>query len=379
MLRPPAPAGVVRLTASALLCRLRWTVCLLVACCLWASQAHAHEIGLSLAELRVDQDHLNVQLTFAQSEVEALVAGDKEISGNRSPAAPESARTGLQALALTALEVTLDERLLYASEVAVQPEPNNTIQFRLRFPISSGSRLSVRSTLPARLTSGHRQFLVVRSKAGQTLAERILDSKNNTFEGDLAQLSASEARPGSFRQFLVLGVEHILTGYDHVVFLLALLLAGGAFWNTAKIITSFTVAHSITLALAALDVIRIPSSVVEPLIAVSIVYVGVENLLRSDLRWRWLLTFAFGLVHGFGFASVLRELGVGAAGVGVAVPLVSFNLGVELGQVSIMLLVLPLIWKLRSQPFFVLRCVPACSLLVTMVGTYWLLQRTLFS
>ena len=378
-LRPAASAGVVRPTAAALFRRLVGALCLLVACCLWASQADAHEIGLSLVELRADQGHLSVQLTFAQSEVEALVAGEKTISGNRGAAAPESARTGLQALALTALEVALDERLLYASEVAVQPEPNNTIQFRLRFPISAGSRLSVRSTLPARLTSGHRQFLVVRSKAGQTLAERILDSKNNTFEGDLAQLSASEARPGSFRQFLVLGVEHILTGYDHVVFLLALLLAGGAFWNTAKIITSFTVAHSITLALAALDVIRIPSSVVEPLIAVSIVYVGVENLLHSDLRWRWLLTFAFGLVHGFGFASVLRELGVGAAGVGVAVPLVSFNLGVELGQVSIMLLVLPLIWKLRSQPFFVLRCVPACSLLVTMVGTYWLLQRTLFS
>src|SRR4030095_10356464 len=231
--------------------------------------------------------------------------------------------------------------------------------------------------LPARLTSGHRQFLVVRSKAGQTLAERILDVKNNTFECDLARLSPSEAGP--FRQFLVLGVEHILTGYDHVVFLLALLLAGGAFWNTAKVITSFAIAHSITLALAALDVVRIPSSVVEPLIAVSIVYVGVENLSHSDLRWRWLLAFAFGLVHGFGFASVLAELGGGAAGVGVAVPLVSFNLGVELGQVSIMLLVLPLIWKLRSQPFFVLRCVPACSLLVTMVGTYWLLQRTLFS
>jgi hydrogenase/urease accessory protein HupE len=379
MLRPAASAGVVRFTNAVLFRRLFGALCLVVACCLWASQAHAHEIGLSVVELRLEQEHLNVQLTFAQSEVEALVAGEKRISGSRSPAAPDSARTGLEALALAALEVTLDERLLRASEVAVQPEPNNTIQFRLSFPISAGSRLGVRSTLPARLTSGHRQFLVVRGKAGQTLAERILDGRNNTFEGDLARLTASEARPGSFRQFLVLGVEHILTGYDHVVFLLALLLAGGAFWNTAKIITSFTVAHSITLALAALDVTRIPSSVVEPLIAVSIVYVGVENLLRSDLRWRWLLTFAFGLVHGFGFASVLRELGVGAAGVGVAVPLVSFNLGVELGQVSIMLLVLPLIWKLRSQPFFVVRCVPACSLLVTVVGTYWLLQRTLFS
>jgi len=330
-------------------------------------------------ELQVQQEHLSAQLTFAQSEVEALVAMEKVKPGKGTAEMPESARPRLEFLALTALELTLDGRLLHASEVALQPEPNNTIQFRLSFPILAGSRLGVRSTLPARLTSGHRQFLVVRSKAGQTLAERILDGKNNTFETDLARLSSSGAKPGSFRQFLVLGVEHILTGYDHVVFLLALLLAGGAFWNTAKIITSFTVAHSITLALAALDVVRIPSSVVEPLIAVSIVYVGVENLLQGDLRWRWLLTFAFGLVHGFGFASVLRELGVGAAGVGVTVPLVSFNLGVELGQVSIMLVVLPLIWRLRSQPFFVLRCVPACSLLVTVVGGYWLLQRTLFS
>ena len=375
---PAASARVVRFTAAIL---FRWLVraaCFLVTCCYWPSQAHAHEIGLSVVDLRVEEKRLSVQLTFAQSEVEALIA-EKGIAGNRIASVPDSARTGLESLAITALEVTLDERLLHASDVAVQPEPNNTIQFRLSFPISSGSRLGLRSTLPARLTPGHRQFLVVRSKAGQTLAERILDGKSNTFEADLAGLSSSEHRRGSFRQFLVLGVEHILTGYDHVVFLLALLLAGGAFWNTAKIITSFTLAHSITLALAALDIVRIPSSVVEPLIAISIVYVGVENLLRSDLRWRWLLTFAFGLVHGFGFASVLRELGVGAAGVGVAVPLVSFNLGVELGQVGIMLLVLPLIWKLRSQPFFVLRCVPACSLLVAVVGGYWLLQRTLFS
>ena len=379
MLRPAASAGVVRLTAAVLFRRLVGAVCLLVACCLGAAQALAHEIGLSVVELRVEQERIIAQLTFAQSEVEALVAAEERIIGNRSPTNLPSARTGLEKLALTALEITLDERPLQASDVAVQPEPNNTIQFRLGFPMSAGSRLGVRSMLPARLIPGHRQFLVVRSKAGQTLAERILDGNGNTFEADLARLSSSELKPGSFRQFLVLGVEHILTGYDHVVFLMALLLAGGAFWNTAKIVTSFTLAHSITLALAALDVVRIPSSIVEPLIAVSIVYVGLENLLHDDLRWRWLLTFAFGLVHGFGFASVLRELGVGAAGVGVAVPLVSFNLGVELGQLGIMLLVLPLIWELRSRPFFVMRCVPACSLLVALLGGYWLLQRTLFS
>lgn len=379
ILRPTASAGVVRPSAAVLFRQLVAAVCLLVAGSLWAAQALAHEIGLSVVELRVEQERLSVQLTFAQSEVEALVTAEGRTIGNRVPTTPLSARTGLERLALKSIEITLDERPLQASDVAVQPEPNNTIQFRLNFPLSAGSRLGGRSTLPARLSPGHRQFLVVRSRAGQTLAERILDGKSNTFEADLSRLSSSEAKPGSFRQFLVLGVEHILTGYDHVVFLLALLLAGGALWSTAKIVTSFTLAHSITLALAALDVVRIPSAVVEPLIAVSIVYVGLENLLQGDLRWRWLLTFAFGLVHGFGFASVLRELGVGAAGVGVAVPLVAFNLGVELGQVSIMLLVLPLIWKLRFQPFFVMRCVPACSFLVTLVGGYWLLQRTLFS
>jgi hypothetical protein len=115
---------------------------------------------------------------------------------------------------------------------------------------------------------------------------------------------------------------------------------------------------------------------VEPLIAASIVYVGIENLLRGDdPKGRWLLTFAFGLIHGFGFASVLRELGVGTDGKSIAVPLVSFNLGVELGQVVIAALVLPVIWKLRAKPVFVARWVPVCSVLVALLGGYWFVQR----
>jgi len=374
----PAKKRVIPPRASVLFRWLAGVASFLIAFAFCAAQAGAHEIGLSVVEMQVAPESLSVQLTFAQSELEFLITADSKAQGSL----PSQARgdfTEWEALALKALEITLDERPLQAGEVAIQPEPNNTIKFRLTFPKAAGSRLVVRSILPGRLTSGHRQFVVLRNNSGQTLAERILDGRSNTLEADLAGFTSTNSKPGSFRQFLVLGVEHILTGYDHLVFLIALLLAGGAFWNTARIITSFTVAHSITLALAALDIVRIPSSIVEPMIAVSIVYVGLENLFRSDLRWRWLLTFGFGLVHGFGFAAVLREMGVGAAGGGVAVPLVSFNLGVELGQISIMLLVLPLIWKLRSQPFFVVRCVPACSVLVTLVGGYWLLQRTLFS
>jgi len=106
---------------------------------------------------------------------------------------------------------------------------------------------------------------------------------------------------------------------------------------------------------------------------------GIENLLRGDdPKGRWLLTFAFGLIHGFGFASVLRELGVGANGSSIAVPLVSFNLGVEIGQIVIPGLVLPVIWKLRSNPSFVRRAVPVGSLLVALLGSYWFIQRVWF-
>ena len=131
--------------------------------------------------------------------------------------------------------------------------------------------------------------------------------------------------------------------------------------------------------MATLNLVQISSSIVEPLIAASIVYVGVENLFRGgEPRGRWLLTFAFGLIHGFGFASVLRELGVGANGSSIAIPLISFNLGVELGQIAIAALVLPLIWKLRTQPVFLYRWVPACSTLVAALGTFWFVQRVWF-
>jgi len=145
----------------------------------------------------------------------------------------------------------------------------------------------------------------------------------------------------------------------------------------AKIITSFTIAHSITLAVATLGWVSISPRIVEPLIAVSIAYVGLENIFRRDLNRRWLLTFGFGLIHGFGFASVLREMGIGSAVGGVTLPLLSFNLGVEIGQIAIASLVLPVIWNLRRRVFFVARFAPACSIMIALAGAYWLVVRTL--
>ena len=210
--------------------------------------------------------------------------------------------------------------------------------------------MRVRSILLADLPFGHRQYFSLLDPRKRIVAERILSAQDNRFDVDLTQIHGPGAESFTARQFILLGIEHILTGYDHLAFLLALLLAGGALVSAAKIISSFTLAHSITLALATLDVAHVPSRLVEPLIAASILYVGLENIFRGDLKRRWLLTFAFGLIHGFGFATALREMGIGSSGGGVVIPLLSFNLGVELGQIAIAATVLPLIWKLRQRP-----------------------------
>jgi hydrogenase/urease accessory protein HupE len=204
----------------------------------------------------------------------------------------------------------------------------------------------------------------------------MLDATAGAFEISLAELAPTSGMT-SFQQFLILGIEHILAGYDHLAFLFGLLIVGASLSTSVKIITSFTVAHSVTLALATLNVVQIPSSVVEPLIAASIVYVGIENIFSRNLDRRWLLTFGFGLVHGFGFASVLRELGIGSGAGGTAIPLVSFNLGVEIGQIAIALIILPAVWKLRAQPTFITKYVPACSVLITLIGAFWLVERIL--
>jgi hypothetical protein len=164
-----------------------------------------------------------------------------------------------------------------------------------------------------------------------------------------------------------------------MLFLLALLAVCASFRASVRVISCFTLGHSLTLALATLDWINLPARLAEPLIAVSIVYVGVENLVRrgAEPRGRGALTFGFGLIHGFGFASVLRELGVGVNGSGLALPLFSFNLGVELGQIAIAAVVLPLLWQLRKQEWFLRRGVPAISALVALAGLYWLVARTL--
>ena len=213
------------------------------------------------------------------------------------------------------------------------------------------------------------------------LGQKLLRPDDSAFElpiTDEAEAPGTAPLP-SFGRFLALGVEHILTGADHLLFLFGLLVVCRRLKTVAIVVTCFTVAHSVTLALAALDVLTLPSRVVEPLIAATIVLVGFENLYRGEEPagpWptRWCAAFGFGLIHGLGFAGALKALGLGTHGSSLIAPLVAFNLGVELGQLSIAALLLAALWSLRKSGKLP-RLPRFASLAVAAIGLVWFVQR----
>ena len=348
-------------------CAFLWLV-------LSCSSALAHDPGLSAAEVHLLADRIVAEVSFAPIDANAVEQPFLTIDG--------------------------DGKRLELRSYKLNSSDQNSVHFLLEFSSTNAAQLLISAPVLANLPRGHKQFCSVYDRQNNLLTERMLSAEANTLTLDLRDTFAGDgrfandrsardksardgrfasydrsARATSIRRFLVLGIEHILTGYDHLAFLLALLLAGGSLRSNAKIITSFTVAHSLTLALATLGLIRISPLIVEPAIAASIVFVGLENLIRRRLVARWLVTFCFGLVHGLGFASALRDLGIGGLGARAAIPLLSFNLGVELAQISIAALVLPLVWRLEHRPAFTLKHVPALSLLITFAGVYWFVAR----
>ena len=313
--------------------------------------AHAHDPGLSAVEVRVLADRIVAEVSFAPTDLELV-----------------------QPPASGFLTLYGDKKKLDLRSVSRTSPDQNSVHFLFEFSSSRATELRISAPVLESLPRGHKQFCSVYGEDNRVLAERMLSAEVKDLTVDLRSNFDNNR---SMLGFVLLGIEHILTGYDHLAFLLALLLAGESLRRNAKVITSFTVAHSLTLALATLGLVSVPSSLVEPIIAASIVFVGLENLFGRRLAARWLVTFGFGLVHGLGLASALQELGIGRLGVRAVIPLLSFNVGVELAQIAIAAVVLPLVWKLKERPVFTLRHVPALSLLITLAGVYWLLTRTL--
>lgn len=348
---------------------------------LFAKGIWAHPPGLSSIYLQLDPHDVTARMTFALQDIEAFAPMDSDLDAEVSDAERDAAKPSIAKLLSGQLKLSLDGQAVLPSEpgtVSFDGQNNAHVDFRFGLPDKGGKQLSLKSEFLTLLPEGHQQQLTVKNAKQQIIAEAMLSRDHAELSLDL-QNDRLPSTFTTFVDFFELGVEHIVTGYDHLLFLLGLLMVTHSFWPAIKIITFFTIAHSITLALAGLNVIELPSSFVEPFIAATIVYVGIENIIRGDHpKGRHWLTFGFGLIHGFGFASVLREMEIGSADFGILLPLLSFNLGIETGQIAVAAVVLPVIWALNNRVKTAGKFLTVCSAAISLMGAYWFIERTVF-
>lgn len=249
------------------------------------------------------------------------------------------------------------------------------------------NHLSIHYDVLDGIDPSHRGLLTL--KAGDLVQTAVLGGR--TTQAAFAVFAPSRWR--SFMDYFIAGVRHILSGIDHLLFLLSLLLpavllrrsdhwepvaeARPALIGIFKVVTAFTLAHSLTLTLAALDVVRLPSRLTESVIAASIVVAALNNIFPLVTESRARIAFAFGLLHGFGFASVLTDMGLpqGAR----LLSLLAFNLGIELGQLAVVVAVMPIVYGLRSGAFYRRAIMPWGSAAIATLALVWLVQRAVFA
>jgi hydrogenase/urease accessory protein HupE len=357
-----------------------------------ALRAQAHEPNISAMFLNATDDNVSVRLNYktvdddgnlgteeiAESKIRDL--GANWISISEKPGAPFHSAN------------------LPAGELSPAGQ-QGMVTWRTTIPFKPTGTWTLRLNQVYRLGAAHGEYITVKNLEGEVVAEGLLT--DNTMEltikwdasspGEAAggEAAAAAAAPAAknqpvnykeeFTRFLKVGVIHILTGYDHLLYLAGLLLGCKGFRSLLGVITSFTIAHSITLALAATHTVILPARLIEPLIAASIVFVAVENVwLRGrPPKRRWIVAFAFGLVHGFGFAETLTELGMSHEILTLLTALFGFNCGVEIGQLTVVVPTVPLLLWARRYRNWGKWYEPGLSLCIALMGSYWLVTRVL--
>lgn len=329
--------------------------------------AWAHVTSTGVAILDVEGDRLSYRLTLIPEEADPLYLPILQAAGKGERSAIDQVEQALRAYARIAID---GEACQPGNTVLRVSDGKLELMMALSCTRSAGT-LWIRDDWPDVLGAHFQTVMTV------TVARRIAGRFVFLDDRREATLELHAAPVGGWTSFILMGAEHILGGPDHLLFLLALLALSRGLWSTVKIVTGFTLAHSITLSLATLGWVDVPSSIVEPLIAASIVWVAVENLLAPQRESRrWLVAAFFGLVHGLGFASGLLELGLPREALVPA--LIGFNLGVELGQLLFVAMALPaIIWA--SRPGRLTRLPQVMSLVAAAAGIVWLLLRVFFS
>jgi hypothetical protein len=349
--------------------------------------AHAHKPSDSYLTLTAGNRRIDAQWDIALRDLEYAIGLDANDDGRITWGELRARQAAIASYALSRLEIAADDAGCASNvkDYLVDYHTDGAYAV-LRFDVGcpgAPTSLTITYNLFADLDPQHRGILRL-DYEGETRTA-IFGPNNPTQRFELGAASAWV----QFLTFLREGVWHIWIGFDHILFLIALLLPSvlhregprwqaqrafrPAFWNVVKIVTAFTLAHSITLSLAALEVINLPSRVVESAIAGSIVVGALNNVYPVVLKRLWLVAFTFGLLHGFGFASVLADLGLPRGALLTA--LVGFNLGVEIGQLAIVVIFVPIAFALRGAWIYKRLVLLGGSLTITMVATIWMAER----
>jgi hypothetical protein len=356
---------------------------------LWAPAAFAHKASDSYLNLTVDGQRIEGRWDIALRDLELAVGLDADGNGELTWDEVRARHPAIEAYALSRLKLSAggtDCPLQVTRQLVDRHTDGAYTVLVLRGACAaSAERLTIHYTLLAELDPQHRGLLALRH--GSNASSLILGPDNARQELVLAE-------PGHWRQFLDYtkqGVWHIWIGFDHILFLLSLLLPAVLLYrdrqwvgrdgfreaglDVVRVVTAFTLAHSLTLTLAALGVLALPSRLVESVIAASVIVAALNNLRPLYQRGRVLFAFGFGLLHGFGFASVLADLGLPQEA--LLLSLVGFNVGVELGQLAIVAVFLPLAWWLRNGLFYRRVVMLGGSAAIALVAAIWLLERAL--
>lgn len=352
----------------------------------------AHEADTSYARLRLLPETLETRVTFDALTLQKIAPTlDANADNALSKAELEAAAPMIQQFIEANFLVSLDDKPTLLGTPgdpfwpldAPDPLPRERwhdqtalILFPFDQPLSKQperARLQV-DAFPV-IGNSHRIFAVFE---GGPQPQPVILSANRGFHTfavkpeSVASSPEIAEQPSPSSQFFIEGVKHILEGYDHICFLLALLVAATRFRQVVLIVTAFTVAHSITLILAAQRIVSLPARGIECAIAATIIYVAVENLLRGEPKFRWGLTFLFGLIHGFGFANVLGELTLPPDA--MVASLLLFNVGVEAGQLALVVVAWPLL-RLLNRVSWGGKLKAAINVLAGLLGLAWLIDR----
>jgi hypothetical protein len=348
--------------------------------------AWAHKPSDSYLSLEVKAGQVDGRWDIALRDLDYAIGLDGNGDGAITWGELRGQTKSLNAYALSRLQLRSEGMLCPTQAKGLQVDSHSdgayaVLRFTALCPKPS-TKLALTYSLLFDLDPQHRGLLNV--KAGDTTHTAIFDPENGEQEIELDT--------NGIQQFFAFGREgiwHIWQGYDHILFLLTLLIPAvlerqenrwqpvkdlpTAFGNVLKVVTAFTLAHSLTLTLATLHIVQLPSRLVESAIAISVVLAALNNLYPLVQGRRWLIAFCFGLIHGFGFASVLADLGLPQGTLLLA--LVGFNLGVEVGQIAIVAAFLPVAFVLRRSWFYQQITLLAGSSVIAAVACVWLLER----